>query len=36
MKKKKEGFMKGVLFLMISQILIKALGLIYKLSLIHI
>lgn len=33
MKKKKEGFMKGVLFLMISQILIKALGLIYKLYL---
>lgn len=33
MKKKKEGFMKGVLFLMISQVLIKALGLIYKLYL---
>ena len=33
MKTKKESFMKGVLFLMISQILIKALGLIYKLYL---
>ena len=33
MKVKKESFMKGVLVLMISQILIKALGLIYKLYL---
>ena len=33
MKVKKEGFMKGVFILMISQILIKALGLIYKLYL---
>ena len=33
MKTKKESFMKGVLVLMISQILIKALGLIYKLYL---
>lgn len=33
MKLKKESFMKGVLVLMISQILIKALGLIYKLYL---
>ncbi len=33
MKAKKESFMKGVLVLMIAQILIKALGLIYKLYL---
>ena len=33
MKVKKESFMKGVLVLMISQILIKTLGLIYKLYL---
>lgn len=33
MKTKKESFMKGVLVLMIAQILIKALGLIYKLYL---
>lgn len=36
LKKKKQGFMKGVLILMISQILIKALGLIYKLYLTNI
>ena len=33
MKVKKQGFMKGVLILMLSQVLIKALGLIYKLYL---
>lgn len=33
MKTKKESFMKGVLVLMVSQILIKALGIIYKLYL---
>lgn len=32
-KSKKEGFMKGVLVLMISQVLIKLLGLVYKLYL---
>ena len=32
-KSKKEGFMKGVLVLMVSQVLIKLLGLVYKLYL---
>lgn len=31
MKTKKESFMSSVLILMISQVLIKILGLIYKL-----
>ena len=33
MKKKKESFMQGVLALMVSQVLIKLLGLVYKLYL---
>lgn len=33
MKKKKESFMQGVLALMVSQVLIKLLGLLYKLYL---
>ena len=32
-KIKKESFMKGVLVLMVSQVLIKLLGLVYKLYL---
>ena len=32
-KNKKEGFMKGVLVLMLSQVLIKLLGVVYKLYL---
>ena len=33
MKKKKEGFMQGIVAIMFSQVIIKLLGLVYKLYL---